>query len=99
MNGFLRKGVVCQTVEREEAETQQKLGRDVGNYGSQQIATQKVAMAKELRAAVTLLVQCQLATKDMIDTSDTFVADLLGEFLHSIEVQKDAMVKLQEVYK
>lgn len=56
-------------------------------------------MAKELRSAVTLMVQCQLATKDLIDTSDTYVADLLGEFLHSIEVHKDAMVKLQEVYK
>ena len=99
MNGFLREGVVCHTVEKEEAGTQQKSGALKGDYDSQQIATQKGRMAKELRSAVTLLVQCQLATKDMIDTSDTFVADLLGEFLHSIEVHKDAMVKLQEVYK
>lgn len=99
MNGFSRKSVVCHTVESEQAGTQQKSGYLKGKYDAQQIETQKGRMAKELRSAVTLMVQCQLATKDLIDTSDTYVADLLGEFLHSIEVHKDAMVKLQEVYK
>lgn len=97
-----RKDIVCQTLEKETSknnETQQKLGDVRGKCDPQQIATQKGKMAKELRQAVTLLVQCQLATNDMIDSQETFVADILGDFLHVIDSHKDALIKLQEVYK
>lgn len=99
MNGFLRKGVVCHTVEKEEAGTQQKSGTLKGEHSSQQIATQKGSMSLEIHEALSLLVQCQLATKELIDKSDTFVADVMEEFLASIDKHRVAMHHLLEVYK
>lgn len=102
MNGTMKEVArnqegACGVVRTDE--TRLSAGVEKGDNGLQQTETQKGRMVRELRSALTLLVQCELATKELIERSDTFVADVMDEFLGRIERHKDAMSELLEVYK
>ena len=80
-------------------ETRLSTGAEKGDNGLQQNETQKGRMVRELRSALTLLVQCELATQELIDESDSFVADIMEEFLYKVDVHRDAVANLLEAYK